>query len=208
MDRSIPKKCTGGRLPIIVSEEKLLPHYTHHQESTLDVRMLERNDPDTAGRGTPNSTKVFQNEKALNEGDSIVDSISVTSNLDDISISSSKHGPRSFANQNQNVAVTMDLTSWASPDNDDNDDGSNDIEKEQKSSIFGTCSNLVNSIVGAGIIGIPYAIKNSGLIVGIFLLILVAYLTGMFHVANPICHSYSSYQVLTNYHRTPMFVSY
>ena len=47
-----------------------------------------------------------------------------------------------------------------------------------KSGIFGTSSNLVNSIVGAGIIGIPYAFKQSGLVAGVFLLILVAYMTG------------------------------
>lgn len=47
----------------------------------------------------------------------------------------------------------------------------------KKSGIFGTSSNLVNSIVGAGIIGIPYAFRESGLLVGVFLLILVSYLT-------------------------------
>jgi tetrahydromethanopterin S-methyltransferase subunit F len=48
----------------------------------------------------------------------------------------------------------------------------------KKTGIFGTTSNLVNTIVGAGIIGIPYAFRQSGLLVGILLLILVAYLTG------------------------------
>lgn len=47
-----------------------------------------------------------------------------------------------------------------------------------KSGIFGTSSNLVNSIVGAGIIGLPYAFRESGLIAGLILLILVGYLTG------------------------------
>jgi hypothetical protein len=46
-----------------------------------------------------------------------------------------------------------------------------------KSGLVGASSNLVNSIVGAGIIGIPYAIRQSGLVVGLMLLILVAYLT-------------------------------
>jgi solute carrier family 38 (sodium-coupled neutral amino acid transporter), member 11 len=46
-----------------------------------------------------------------------------------------------------------------------------------KTSIFGTSCNLVNSIVGAGIIGIPYAISNSGFVIGILLLILVGYMT-------------------------------
>jgi len=48
---------------------------------------------------------------------------------------------------------------------------------KKKSGIFGASSNLVNSIVGAGIIGIPYAFRQSGLIAGLFLLGLVAFLT-------------------------------
>ena len=48
---------------------------------------------------------------------------------------------------------------------------------EQKSSIFGTSSNLVNTIVGAGIIGIPYAMLQCGLLAGTALLILVGILT-------------------------------
>lgn len=35
----------------------------------------------------------------------------------------------------------------------------------------------MNSIVGAGIIGIPYALRESGLVAGLLLLVLVAYLT-------------------------------
>jgi len=54
----------------------------------------------------------------------------------------------------------------------------------KKSGIFGTSSNLVNSIVGAGIIGIPYAFRESGLLVGVFLLILVSYLTGKYRVVS------------------------
>jgi len=46
-----------------------------------------------------------------------------------------------------------------------------------KSGIGGASANLVNSIVGAGIIGIPYAFKQSGLVAGVLLLILVAFLT-------------------------------
>lgn len=49
---------------------------------------------------------------------------------------------------------------------------------KKKSSILGASSNLVNSIVGAGIIGIPYALRMSGLWAGVVLLILVAALTG------------------------------
>lgn len=48
---------------------------------------------------------------------------------------------------------------------------------KKKSTIIGASSNLVNSIVGAGIIGIPYALRMSGLWAGVLLLILVAVLT-------------------------------
>jgi len=46
-----------------------------------------------------------------------------------------------------------------------------------QSGIGGASANLVNSIVGAGIIGIPYAFRQSGIVAGILLLILVAFLT-------------------------------
>ena len=46
-----------------------------------------------------------------------------------------------------------------------------------QSGLFGASSNLVNAIVGAGIIGIPYALKQSGIIAGVILLILVIILT-------------------------------
>ena len=46
-----------------------------------------------------------------------------------------------------------------------------------KSAIAGASVNLVNSIVGAGIIGIPHAFMQSILIAGVLLLILVAFLT-------------------------------
>ena len=41
----------------------------------------------------------------------------------------------------------------------------------------GAIFNMVNSILGAGIIGIPYALRECGLLVGIFFLILVAAVT-------------------------------
>lgn len=50
-------------------------------------------------------------------------------------------------------------------------------QPKKKSSILGASSNLVNSIVGAGIIGIPYALRMSGLVSGVLLLILVSVLT-------------------------------
>eukprot|EP00588_Corethron_pennatum_P006076 CAMPEP_0194295916 /NCGR_PEP_ID=MMETSP0169-20130528/54705_1 /TAXON_ID=218684 /ORGANISM="Corethron pennatum, Strain L29A3" /LENGTH=100 /DNA_ID=CAMNT_0039045211 /DNA_START=93 /DNA_END=391 /DNA_ORIENTATION=- len=39
-----------------------------------------------------------------------------------------------------------------------------------KSSIAGTTGNLLNTIVGSGIVGIPYALSQSGLVAGVFLL--------------------------------------
>lgn len=60
----------------------------------------------------------------------------------------------------------------------DNEANRNKLSKPmKKSGIGGASANLVNSIVGAGIIGIPYALKQSGLLAGIILLVLVAYLT-------------------------------
>ncbi|CAB9517552.1 Putative sodium-coupled neutral amino acid transporter 11 [Seminavis robusta] len=50
-------------------------------------------------------------------------------------------------------------------------------EPKTRSGYGGAISNLINSIVGAGIIGIPYAFREAGLIVGLFLLVLVSYLT-------------------------------
>lgn len=44
------------------------------------------------------------------------------------------------------------------------------------SSIYGASFNFINSIVGAGIIGIPYAIHKCGFVTGIILLFLVAIL--------------------------------
>jgi len=41
----------------------------------------------------------------------------------------------------------------------------------------GSASNLVNSILGAGIIGIPFAIQQSGFVVGLALLVLVGFFT-------------------------------
>eukprot|EP00578_Thalassiosira_sp_NH16_P032247 CAMPEP_0181080310 /NCGR_PEP_ID=MMETSP1071-20121207/2498_1 /TAXON_ID=35127 /ORGANISM="Thalassiosira sp., Strain NH16" /LENGTH=646 /DNA_ID=CAMNT_0023161777 /DNA_START=227 /DNA_END=2167 /DNA_ORIENTATION=+ len=49
--------------------------------------------------------------------------------------------------------------------------------REHKSTVWGATSNLVNAIVGAGIVGIPFAFKETGLVAGIFLVILCAILT-------------------------------
>ena len=48
---------------------------------------------------------------------------------------------------------------------------------KKQSPVAGACSNLVNSIVGAGIIGIPFALRERGLVAGVVLLVLVSYFT-------------------------------
>jgi len=50
-------------------------------------------------------------------------------------------------------------------------------EPESKSTIIGATSNLISCIVGAGIIGMPFAINQTGLVTGIVLIIIVAFLT-------------------------------
>lgn len=65
-----------------------------------------------------------------------------------------------------------------SSNSSNNGNRSNKLSTPNKQSgIFGASSNLVNSIVGAGIIGIPYALREAGLIAGLLLLALVSYLT-------------------------------
>lgn len=49
--------------------------------------------------------------------------------------------------------------------------------KEHKSTVFGASANLMNAIVGAGIVSIPYALRESGLVTGILLVALCATLT-------------------------------
>lgn len=49
--------------------------------------------------------------------------------------------------------------------------------EENESSVLGATANLINAIVGSGIVGIPYAIQQAGLVAGIFLVILCAVLT-------------------------------
>jgi solute carrier family 38 (sodium-coupled neutral amino acid transporter), member 11 len=51
------------------------------------------------------------------------------------------------------------------------------IQQESKSTLVGTTSNLINAIVGAGIVGIPYAVNQCGFMSGILLIIICAYIT-------------------------------
>ncbi|CAH1788298.1 unnamed protein product [Owenia fusiformis] len=53
----------------------------------------------------------------------------------------------------------------------------NDEEKRQKSNIPMASFNFINSIIGSGIIGMPFALKQAGFGMGIILLILVSIMT-------------------------------
>lgn len=48
---------------------------------------------------------------------------------------------------------------------------------EHKSSLIGCTANLINAIVGSGIVGIPYAILNAGFVAGIVLVLVCAMMT-------------------------------
>ena len=49
--------------------------------------------------------------------------------------------------------------------------------EEKKSTILGCTANLINAIVGSGIVGIPYAVQQAGFGAGVFLILLCAVLT-------------------------------
>ena len=49
--------------------------------------------------------------------------------------------------------------------------------QEKKSTLLGCTANLVNAIVGSGIVGIPFAIREAGFVAGILLVVLCAILT-------------------------------
>jgi solute carrier family 38 (sodium-coupled neutral amino acid transporter), member 11 len=49
--------------------------------------------------------------------------------------------------------------------------------EEHKSSVLGTAANLVNAIIGCGIVGIPYAMAQCGIAAGVPLVLFVAVLT-------------------------------
>lgn len=52
-----------------------------------------------------------------------------------------------------------------------------DEVQENKSGLVGCVANLMNAIVGSGIVGIPYAVQQAGFCAGIFLIILCAIIT-------------------------------
>ena len=48
---------------------------------------------------------------------------------------------------------------------------------ENKSSLFGCAANMMTCIVGSGIVGLPYAMQQTGFVAGIGLIMLTAALT-------------------------------
>ena len=55
---------------------------------------------------------------------------------------------------------------------------SNIPDPKTRSGKVGASVNLTNAIVGSGIIGIPFAVRESGLVLGMLLLVFVSYLAG------------------------------
>eukprot|EP01084_Bolivina_argentea_P173182 299965_1 len=80
------------------------------------------------------------------------------------------------------------------------DDYGNEYNKTQKTgTIFSSTLNLSNVVIGAGILGIPSAIRNSGYIMGILLFIIfggVATYTMHLSMCVALCVEYSSYDAL------------
>jgi sodium-coupled neutral amino acid transporter 11 len=52
----------------------------------------------------------------------------------------------------------------------------------EKSTVTGATLNSVNSIIGAGIIGLPYAFQQAGFLVGLSLLIFLTIIVGRYKV--------------------------
>ena len=63
----------------------------------------------------------------------------------------------------------------------------NPAPEQEKSSILGAGLNFMNAIVGAGIVAIPYALKECGPIVGIMSLVFIGLLTGGLLVDTWVC---------------------
>jgi len=51
-------------------------------------------------------------------------------------------------------------------------------EDHTKSTIFGVVVNALNIIGGTSFLGLPYALGQSGLVVGFIILVFMCYLTG------------------------------
>ena len=46
-----------------------------------------------------------------------------------------------------------------------------DIDEEEKSSVLGASFNLCNNIIGAGIVGMPFAISQCGFLLGVSMIV-------------------------------------
>ena len=80
----------------------------------------------------------------------------------------------SSAESAEDGEVTISFSSpLASSNNCNNNDT---VESERISTVFEASFNFVNSIVGAGIIGLPFAIKQCGFVSGIFMMTLVGFI--------------------------------
>ena len=58
-----------------------------------------------------------------------------------------------------------------------NQDVASENKEAHKSTILGCSTNLMNAIVGSGIVGLPFAMKEAGFCAGIFLVVLCGFLT-------------------------------
>lgn len=86
--------------------------------------------------------------------------------LADLSFSESESGNERGAEKKRKSLQPLPLN----PPDDDEDIA----ESPVRSGLTGASANFINSIVGAGIIGLPYAIKRCGFISGCILLVFVA----------------------------------
>jgi amino acid permease len=81
-----------------------------------------------------------------------------------------------------NDLITINFNDDVNTITDDKNDDNNNNENNENNSetnnatVLGATMNFINSIVGAGIIGIPFAISQTGFFMGIILLVLIAYL--------------------------------
>ena len=57
------------------------------------------------------------------------------------------------------------------------DDEETSLQRKAQSGIFGASANLANTVIGASVVGVPYALRESGIIGGLSMLFLVSLLT-------------------------------
>merc|ERR1712106_1255960 len=92
----------------------------------------------------------------------------------------------------------------------DDNDPSGDEKKDEGASKLSTSYNYINSILGSGIIGMPYALKNAGVGLGLLLFVLVSFISNYtlrLMVKNAELSGSSSYQgVMTVCFGKPGFI--